>query len=325
MINTCIVGFGTIGPIHANMISLLENVNFHSVCDIDINRANKCSEEFGCKVYMNFDDVLVDEEIDVIHICVPHHLHKDFTIKALKANKHVILEKPVALTEDEFLAVLEQSCKTDKQVCVMFQNRTNKCIQKIQEIAENDNTGKLMGIIGNLNWHRDEQYYIKDEWRGKYSTAGGGLLINQAIHLLDLMTYFGGKIKKIKTNIETWNISNIEVDDTASAFIEFENNVKAIFNATNCYITDEPYFLELKFENRHLRYADGVLYDIKKHTIEIIEKDDNMLIGNSYWGCGHSTVINNFYSTLEGKPLLFPTLDDTIETMKAVFKFYSKN
>lgn len=324
LLNACIVGFGTIGPIHANAISLLSNVKLHSVCDIDINRATDCSGKYGCKVYTDFNDVLKDKEIDVIHICVPHHLHKDFAVNALKANKHVVLEKPIALTENENIAVLEQYSKTDRNVCVMFQNRTNKCIEKIKEIISNDCTGKLLGIIGNLNWHRDEQYYIKDEWRGKYETAGGGLLINQAIHLLDLMIYFGGKIKKINTNIATWNISNIEVDDTASALIIFENNVRGVFNATNCYVTDEPYFLELKFENRHLRYADGVLYDIKNNTIEILEEDDNILIGNSYWGCGHNIVINNFYSSLSGNPLPFPTLEDSSQTMRAVFEFYTK-
>lgn len=323
MLNACIVGFGSIGPIHANAISLLNNVKLHSVCDIDINRANKCSVEYGCKVYTDFDDVLNDTEIDVLHICVPHNLHKDFTVKALQANKHVVLEKPVALSRDEFSAVSEQSNKSDKKVCVMFQNRTNNCIEKIKDISNISDTGNLLGIIGNLNWHRDEQYYIKDEWRGKYSTAGGGLLINQAIHLLDLMVYFGGKIKKIRTNIDTWHISNIEVDDTASAFIEFENNVKGIFNATNCYVTDEPYFLELRFENKHLRYADGVLYDIKNYNIEIIEKDDTVLIGNNYWGCGHNILINNFYSSLSGKPMPYPTLEDSSNTMQAVFEFYS--
>lgn len=325
MFNACIVGYGAIGPVHANAILNSPNVKLYAVCDIDKSRAELCAKEYDCKIFTDYNDALDDENIDVVHICIPHYLHKDFAIKALRKNKNVVLEKPVALNNAEFEEVAETVATSDKKFCVMLQNRTNNCVRKMKEILENDDdAGKLLGIIGSLNWKRDEAYYNSGEWRGKIATEGGGLLINQAVHLVDLMLYFGGELESIHHDIKRWHISNIEVEDTASALMQFKNNIRGIFNATNCYITDEPYYIELKFENRHLRYADGCLYDIKQDGIEIIEKDARIKIGKNYWGNGHQTVIDNFYSTLAGETRLFPTLEDSRAAMNTVYDFYSE-
>ena len=324
MKNACVVGYGAVGPVHAAAISDSEYAKLYAICDIEQDKTNECKKKYGCIAYNDFDIMLQDENIDVVHICTPHYLHKDMAVKALLSGKHVVLEKPIAMNDDELDELEEVVNKSDKKLCVMVQNRANVCVEKMHEIASDDCTGKLVGIIGNLNWKRTEEYYASGEWRGKWDTEGGGLLINQALHLVDLMLYFGGNVKEMHSDIKRWKIKNIEVEDTASALFEFESGARGIFNATNCYITDEPYYIELKFENRHLRYADGFLYDITENGCNVIAKDDVVMIGKGYWGCGHHTVISNFYSSLEGTQMKYSSFDDVKNSMKTVFSFYKE-
>lgn len=316
--NVCIVGYGAVGPVHAAALRLIKDINIYAVCDTNAHNAGLCCDEYGCKYYDDFDEMLCDEKIDAIHICTPHYLHKDMAIKALTAGKSVVLEKPLGISRAE-LEELNVLCKkTDiPQICVMLQNRTNAGVVRLKEIIEERNVGKLQGIIANLNWHRDEVYYSQASWRGRWETEGGGLLINQAVHLVDLMLYFGGKVKVLHSSIHKWGIDGIEVEDTANALIEFENGAKGIFNATNCYVTDESFYLELRFENAHFRYADGVLYEILDEGINILAKDEKVKIGKSYWGCGHQTVICNFY-----EQRTYPKVEDACAAMQLIFDIY---
>ena len=107
MKNACIVGYGAIGPVHAAAVSRTPYANLYAVCDINIERAQKCSQKYGCKVYTEFRDLLSDKSIDTVHICTPHYLHKDMVIEALEAGKYVVLEKPVAINMDELNEIVE--------------------------------------------------------------------------------------------------------------------------------------------------------------------------------------------------------------------------
>ena len=320
MQNICIVGYGAVGPVHAAALEGIKNVQLYAVCDIDPQKLSLCRDMYGCKVFSSFDEMLLDANIDAVHICTPHYLHTEMAVKALAAGKAVVLEKPVgiSLAEVEALRAVSKE-QANIPLCVMLQNRTNACIVKLKEQIACRDVGALRGIIANLNWHRDEAYYKQDPWRGKWQTEGGGLLINQAVHLVDLMLYFGGAVKKYESDIHRWGISEIEVEDTASAIMQFENGAKGVFHATNCYITDEAFQLELRFEKAHFRYADGLLYEILNGDAEVLARDEKLQIGKSYWGCGHQTVIRNFY---EGKE--YPGIQDAYGAMKFVFEIYDR-
>lgn len=325
--NACIVGYGAIGPVHANAINQVDNASLYAVCDIDNERANKCADEYHCKVYHSFDEMLQDSDIDVVHICTPHYLHKEMALRALKAGKDVVLEKPVAISRADMDELVEfvNSKENKNKLCVMLQNRRNICIEKLKEIILNNDVGKLKGLTGSVFWKRDEAYYNQDEWRGKWSTEGGGLLINQTVHMIDMMIYFGGKVTDFKSDINHWYISNIEVEDHAQVLMFFENGARGIFNASNCYVTDEPYILDLLFEKAHYRYADHCLYKIGEKGAEFITSDQSVKVGKSYWGSGHLTVIRSFYDSLAGKDAHYTDINDAYDAMKMVFDIYDNS
>ena len=322
MKNVCIVGYGAIGPIHAAAVSSCPDAQLYAVCDNNFERAEKCREKYGAAVYTDFNEMLKDKCIDSVHICTPHYLHAEMTEKAIKADKEVVLEKPATISSEEFDRLL--SIKTDRKICVMLQNRTNKSLERLHNIVVNNTTdGKILGICGFLTWQRTPEYYASDEWRGKWATEGGGLLINQAVHTLDIISWLGGGASSIKGSISTKKLADcIEVEDTADALIYLNNGVSGMFYGTNCYSSNSPMRIEVSYEKALYRYADERLYKITESSAEVIADDKNNSTGRRYWGSGHSNVINNFYSSLSGKGGSFTTLEDAENAMRLLFAFY---
>ena len=132
MKNACIVGYGKIGPNHANAFEFIENAKFYAVCDVNEERIKKCQETYDVIGYTDFDEMLKDENIHSVHICTPHYLHFEMIVKALKAGKSVVSEKPVTMTKEEF--ELLKNTPGAENVCLIFQNRLNGCVVKLKEL-----------------------------------------------------------------------------------------------------------------------------------------------------------------------------------------------
>ncbi len=322
MKNACVVGYGAVGPIHASAIKASKYANLYAVCDNEHNKLELAKKDYDCMLFSDFNEVLNDKNIDTVHICTPHYLHKDMTISALKAGKDVVLEKPCAMTADEFEELY--SYKTDRKICVMLQNRTNICIGLLKDIVDNDKTvGNMLGISAFLTWHRTPEYYMADEWRGKWKTEGGGLLINQAIHTIDLINYLGSGVKSVKASVSTKKLNDvIEVEDTADALFEMNNGVTGLFYGTNAFSSWSPAEIEIKFENATFRYADERLYKITDKETVVIGDDANMAEGKRYWGSGHLHEIDDFYKNLCGEESEYITLENAAHTMRVLFAMY---
>lgn len=319
----CIVGMGAVGPIHANALQT-EN-RLYGICDIQPKRLSAYApENKDLKRFSDYSAVLKDSSIDTVHICTPHHLHKAMAVQALAAGKHVILEKPAAINQTELEDLRETTQNAKSKLCIMLQNRTNPSICMLQEILATPKKewGKLCGITGFLTWKRTPEYYLTDSWRGKWATEGGGVLINQAIHLLDLICYLGGPVTAVTANISTKTLHQIEVEDTADAILEMKNDVRTVFYATNSHSINSPIRLEFTFENILFRYADNRLYQITDADATVLTRDDTVTPGRSYWGCGHAQVIHDFYRCLEGENVPYISLSDAMPVMKTLFAFY---
>ncbi len=320
--NSCIVGYGAIGPVHAKAISDSILGKVYAVCEILPERAEKCSLEYGCIIYNDFDEMLKDKNIDVVHICTPHYLHAQMAIKALNANKNVVIEKPVVMLEDELKPLREALEKSKGKLCVVMQNRKNPCIEKLLSVLKSGEEGELLTLFGVLRWVRTQDYYDSEPWRGKWKTEGGGVVINQAVHLLDMLCLLGGNVKNAVASISNKGLPKIEVEDTADALIDFENGVRATFYATNLNLINSPYLIEARFENCLYRYGDGILIRISDDNVTLIERDENPTSWKSYWGMGHGAVVNEFYDAIVNNTNDYVKLEDVENTMKVMFEFY---
>jgi predicted dehydrogenase len=293
---TVIVGAGEISPNH--IAPVLKYAGLYGICDIIRERADVVAEKYGCRAFYDFSDVLKDENVTAVHICTPHYLHFPMAKAAAEAGKQIVLEKPAVMSLDEYRELSGILNKTSVKCMVVLQNRYNPCVLYIKNQADELRLGKLLGLKGILTWLRDAEYYASGEWRGKYSTEGGGLVINQAPHILDLLSLFGGEIESIKGASFNHTLENvIEVEDTAEAVITFTSGVRAFFYGTNGYCHNSAMDIEFVYENGVLRYDSHRLVLNNNGGTRILAEDVTPEGEKSYWGSGHDDIIRQFYTT----------------------------
>ncbi len=324
MKKVCIVGCGAISSVHANAVKNSENAELYAVCDINKERAQKLGKKYDVRIFDDFDEVLSCSEIDSVHICTPHYLHANMTIKALESGKYVVLEKPAAMNLSELKRLILADEKHKGKLSLILQNRTNSVTVKLIDELKTNDCGKLLGSKAFLTWNRDSAYYAQDAWRGKWATEGGGVMINQAVHILDLLCLLSGGVSSVKATMTNKSLSGIiEVEDTADALFTLKNGAKAVLYATNAYSFSSPINIELNFENITYRYADSFLYKIEKGKMPEIIADDKVKVKwKNYWGSGHQSAINAFYDAISGKNSDYITLNDGLNSAKALFAMY---
>lgn len=326
-LGVAIIGCGAIFPLHAKSILAIKDVNLLTVVDIDVDKATRAGKEYACHATEDYREILNDKRIDIVHLCTPHYLHAEMAVELLRAGKHVLTEKPIAVDLPSAKRMLEAAQESSGQLGVVFQNRYNDASIYMKQKIDSGGLGKLLCMKGVVTWHRNESYYKDSNWRGRWSSEGGGVLINQTIHTLDLLQWYGGEITSVKGSITTDVLDGvIEVEDTAHACIEFANNVRGLFYGTNTYLENSPVEVELVFEEGILNLRRDHLYLWKegKETL-VCEPTFSPTEGKSYWGTGHKRLIEDFYDhILSGRKFW---LDGTegIKALKLVKDIYSSS
>jgi UDP-N-acetyl-2-amino-2-deoxyglucuronate dehydrogenase len=324
--NTVIIGCGAIGPLHAAAIAASSTVQLYGVCDIIEERANALAEKYNCQVFRSFTQVLADKDVDSVHICTPHYLHADMAIQVAKSGKHIVLEKPVALNMEQARSVSVAVTTAGIQCCVILQNRLNPSIVQAKKFISDGSLGTMLGIKGFLTWHRTAEYYQSEPWRGKWETEGGGLLINQAVHMLDMLYHLGGDVTAVKGNIDTRVLNDIiQVEDTAEATIYYQDSKIGLFYATNGYSENSPFYIEMHFEKGILRYIDDHLILKSDGNDALIASDQKNSLGKNYWGSGHARLIDNFYLNLAGGDDSYTNLQDAAYSMGMLDAIYTSS
>ncbi|MBR2867622.1 MAG: Gfo/Idh/MocA family oxidoreductase [Clostridia bacterium] len=298
---TAVIGCGNISKMHLIALNNNPETEIIAVCDIKPERADTVAEKYGARAYYDIDELLKNENPDVLHICTPHYLHTAMAAKALAKGIHVLTEKPCSVTLEEVDALRKAQTLSGKQVGICFQNRYNGCVQQAKKIIDSGTIGKVKAIRAFVTWSRDEGYY-SDDWHGTLEKECGGVLINQAIHTVDLIQYFGGKCKSLTAHVANDHLKGvIEVEDNASILMELEGGVTAMLYATTAYAENSDVLVEILTENGKLRFEGERLFsfDESGNMTEIKGSSAIVYHGESYWGDGHSALINDFYDCLK--------------------------
>ncbi|MGW7915081.1 Gfo/Idh/MocA family protein [Staphylococcus xylosus] len=297
MLKVGVVGLGDISQIHIHAIQQNPKAQLIAVCDEDMTLKNKVPHS---KFYNDLNSMLDSETLDCVHICLPHHLHVSATTTCVERGVHVLQEKPLAVNAKEGLELVTlQRQFPEIKIGICFQNRYNDTFQTLNHIVRSGQYGEVIGVKGLVTWFRPESYYTEKPWRGQMEYAGGGVLINQSIHTLDLMQLLCGNIASIKGTVSQLLDYDIEVEDTASAHIKFENNANGMFFATNANFGNSSVELQVIFENEKLTIKDNILTRMNKQGYKIQIKEDEKLDGDkSYYGPSHGKLINQFYDCI---------------------------
>ena len=322
-----VIGCGNVSKMHLKALRENPETEIIAVADIDFARADSTANEYGAKAYYNFDEFLKTERPDSIHICTPHYLHTDMAVKALTAGINVLTEKPCSVSFKEVEKLCKAQKESGKQLGVCFQNRYNSCVCKAKEIIENGSLGKLKSIRAFVTWCRGEDYY-SDDWHGTADKECGGVLINQAIHTVDLIQYLGGKCKKVTAHVSNDHLKGIiEVEDNASVLMELEGEKTALLYATTAYAENSDVFIELSFENGKLRLEADRLYSVDSNgdSQRISDETEVVCHGKSYWGSGHSALISDYYDCLKNNQKFEIDAFEGGEAAKIVFAAYESS
>lgn len=238
MINFGIVGCGRVAKFHREAIFETKGASLKAISDLNVDKANKLAQSRPeIEVYRNYKDMLLDSSIDVVTICTNHHAHFEVALAALEAGKHIIVEKPVTLSLADADRLIDTQKKHGVKAAVVFQNRFNQAVELTKKAMDDGLFGELSHGVGSVRWCRDQTYYNQDAWRGS-AKEKDGILMNQSIHTIDLLTHLMGPVKKVTGQVKT-AFADIEMEDVGLATLEFENGAIGLFEgAGTIYPTD---------------------------------------------------------------------------------------
>jgi predicted dehydrogenase len=214
-LRTAIIGCGKVAHLHAQALTTLPESDFVAVFDTDSARAQAFAAQYGVEAQ---DDLT---GVDAVVICTPHPLHKAPAISAMNKGMHVLVEKPLAATVADCDAMIDTAERNGVQLGVVSQRRFFEPVQAMKAAIDAAKIGHpILGTVSMFSW-RDEAYYQSDPWRGKWDTEGGGVLINQAPHHLDILQWLMGPVEEVTGRWANLNHPYVEVEDTALAMIRF--------------------------------------------------------------------------------------------------------
>ena len=307
-----VIGLGVIGKVHIKVIRETED-ELVAVCDTD---EEKLALYPDVKGYTDYVTMLDEIKPDIVHICTPHYLHTEMILDSLKRDIHTLCEKPICIKEEDIPIILEAEKRSKAQLGVCFQNRYNPATMFVKEYLQDQ---QLLSAHGELRWHRDKNYYAQDQWRGKKATEGGGVLINQALHTIDLLQYFCGMPKSVTAVCENRTLQGvIDVEDTANVTMYGKN--EATMYATNAADKDYPVEITFKTNEAEIRmqsdyvWINGEAYDCKQ---------EGERYGKKVYGVGHRGLINDFYDCVKtGRKFLIDG-SEAVKAVKIVLAAYS--
>lgn len=226
-----IIGCGLISDWHVRAVEAIEGAYLVGVTDVNKDSREKTALKYGVRSFDSLEEMLGHKEVDVVSICTPSGLHAPLAIKAANAGKHIILEKPMALNLKESDEIIEACDKNNVKLTVISQLRFTDSVARVKAALAEGLLGRI--IMGNvyMKYYRSQEYYDQSSWRGTWKMDGGGALMNQGIHGIDLLQYIMGDVKSVFAHTRTL-ARNIETEDSAIAILEFENGALGSIEGT---------------------------------------------------------------------------------------------
>lgn len=269
-----IVGCGRIAQRHAEHINKTNGAKLVATCDIEEPKSKDLAQKYSAKAYQQIEDLLKDDDVDIVSICSPNGLHAHHSILSLKAGKHVLCEKPMAISVHDCGEMIKTAEKANKRLFVIKQNRYNPPVDAVKKIIDEGKMGKIFNVQLSCFWNRNEEYY-SNSWKGT-NDLDGGTLYTQFSHFVDLLYYLVGDIKE--TAGFSGNFTHdgvIEFEDTGVVALKFHNGAIGTINYTvNSYNGNMEGSLTLFGEKGTVKIGGQYLNELEYQNIEGLEIKD---------------------------------------------------
>ena len=226
-----ILGAGLVAPFHAKGILHSEGGRLIAFCDLDEERVARLAGEYGVKAYRNLDDMLADPDVDVVNVALPNHLHCDAVLACAAAGKHVLTEKPPAMSLRETDAMVAACAAAGVRFGCTVQCRVRKAIQAIRDAVRTGRFGKVLHADAFMKWFRPQEYYHSDAWRSRRQ-AGAGVTVQHAFHYIDLLQYLVGPAARVEARMTNLAHPDVQLEDTLLSFLHFECGAQGVVEAS---------------------------------------------------------------------------------------------
>ncbi len=317
-----IIGIGNMGSAHVGFINAIANAELTAVCDINPEAFKRINDETRSRIetYTDSEEFFAKAEVDAVIVAVPHYSHPDLAIRAMECGKHVIVEKPIAVHKSEAERLIKEAAKYPELIkSAMFNQRTIPAHVKIKHLIDSGELGKINRVNWIItDWFRTQTYYDSGDWRASWRGEGGGVLLNQCPHQLDLMQWFFGMPEKVSAAVKFGKYHDIEVEDEVNAYLEYADGKVGNFIASTGEAPGTNR-LEITAEKGRLVFEGGQI-EFKRNEQETSEfcKTSKTSFGTpAVWNCSipcadskvpqHQVIIQNVANAiLNGEKLLAP-------------------
>lgn len=330
-IKAAVIGCGNISVMHLDSITALDEAELVAVCDIKADLAAQAADKYHTKAYTDYQEMFAKEKPDAVHLCLPHYLHTIVAEDAFRAGIHVISEKPMSIRYEDAVSAVELADQCGLLYAVIFQCRYNTPSQLVKQRITDGRLGAVKCGRTTLTWYRPDHYYGGSDWKGTWDKEGGGVIIDQAIHSLDLANWFIDSVPvKVQASLHNRNHEIMVVEDTAEGLIKYENGALLSFYAMNNYLVDEPIEIRLLCENgtailsykqATITYNDGTVETVMNQPQKIVSYTG----GKPYWGTQHAVQIHQFYKAVSGMEPLEISGREALKIQKIICDIYANN
>ncbi len=272
-----IVGCGLVSQFHGAAIVSSEKTELIAAADLDDERLGKFVEDFGGEKADSFEALLADERIEVVNILTPNAMHARFTVPALEAGKHVIVEKPPEMTLEKTDAMIAAARANDRKLAINLQVRFRRSIRAIKDAIDSGRFGRIYEGDTFMKWFRPTEYYLMDDWRSKRD-QGAGVTIQHAFHYIDLLHFLLGPVKSVDARMTNMAHPEVELEDTLKAFLEFESGAEGVVEASTALWPGTAVRIEVNGENG-TAITEGEVFSTWEFRDERPEDEEIMQIG----------------------------------------------
>lgn len=328
VVNAAVIGIGNMGSAHAACIAenKINGMTLAAVCDISEEKLAIFSKKYPkVKCYRHYEELFEDNICDSVIVAVPHPLHAEIAVIALEKGLHVMLEKPADISVSKVEWLNRAALKSGKVFSIMFNQRTNPLFTKARDIVKSGQLGELKRTVWIItNWFRTQSYYDSGSWRATWSGEGGGVLLNQAPHNLDLWQWICGMPESVTAFCDVAKYHHIEVEDDVTIFTRYANGATGVFmTSTGEYPGTNR--LEISGDLGKIVLENGFLkwYRLKQSASEVIAESSQSFaqidydyeeISQDEPEASHRGILQNFANAiLDGEELIAPGTDGIYE------------
>lgn len=334
-LRVAVVGCGDIAAVHLDAIMAAAGADgpaggteLVGVCDVDEQRRAEAAARGGCPGFDRLTTMLDAVAPDVVHLCTPHDRHADLAAECLARDVSVLSEKPLAhaVADGEMLVRAAADSRAVFGVC--FQNRYNDTVRVLRDLLDSGALGPVVGARASVDWFREEAYYTRRPWRGRWSNAGGGVLMNQAIHTVDLLQWLLGPVADVRGTVATLALAgSIEVEDTAALRMRHRSpdggTPTSLLQATNGHVENAPVTVEIVTENARallgtdltVTHADG---RVDTHRPAAVASGQR-----AYWGVSHALLIEDFHRHVRAREHFWIDAPAGLESLRVIQEVYA--